>query len=51
MKRKKLSEMSDADLWSMAAMESAWNNPKDDAAEKFYVERYLKKRKGKKSKK
>jgi len=50
MKRKKLSEMSDIERFNQATMESVWNNPRDEAASKFYIERYLKKRKGKKRK-
>jgi hypothetical protein len=34
-------QLGDEELWSRSAADSAWNNPKDDAAEKFYVKRYL----------
>ncbi|MCX6772647.1 MAG: hypothetical protein NTV88_02660 [Candidatus Micrarchaeota archaeon] len=50
MKKKKPSEMNDEELWSRSASDSAWNNPKDEAASKFYIERYLKKRKAKRRK-
>ena len=37
---KKTAALSDEELWSRSASDSAWNNPQDDKAEKFYEKRY-----------
>ncbi len=40
MEQDKKTVLSDEELWSRSASESAWNNPKDEKAEKFYEKRY-----------
>ena len=45
MKRKKIHEMSEAQRFNQTIVESVWNNPNYEAASKFYIEKYLKKRK------
>jgi hypothetical protein len=40
---KKTVVLSDEELWSRSASDSAWNNPKDEKAEKFYEKRKRKK--------
>ena len=40
MESDKKAALSDEELWSRSASDSAWNNPQDDKAEKFYEKRY-----------